>query len=348
MSTVLIVGGTGPTGFALVERLVARGDQVTIVHTGAHEVPFSGPVEHLHTDPNVLADLTQALTSRVFDYAISTSGKLRHVVRTLDGAVGRLIAVTGLPAYAGWLVVPGEPGYPVPLREDDPPIRPLSDSRHDLLTSRVQAGERAVLDTSARGGFQAAIVRYTMVYGPYAYVPFEWYFVRRVLDGRRRLALEADGLMLPQRGYAENLAAAILLLLEHPDAVGRVFNVGDEQVLSVRAIADTVASALGHRFEPVSVPLRHTPCRNPFSLRQNTLLDLSSLRTLGYRDAVPVVEATRRAALWLADHPIAVGSAEELTLGERAFDYAAEDRAIEIFGKAQEDYFALAGAGVTA
>ncbi|MDQ3735228.1 MAG: NAD-dependent epimerase/dehydratase family protein, partial [Actinomycetota bacterium] len=264
----------------------------------------------------------------------------------LDGAVGRLIAVTGLPAYAGWLVTPGEAGYPVPLREDDPPIRELGNSRHDILTARVQAGERDALDTSARGGFEAAIVRYTMVYGPYAYVPFEWYFVRRALDGRRHLALEADGLMLPQRGYAENLAAAILLLLDHPDANGRVFNVGDEQVLSVRAIADTVASALGHQFEPVSVPLRHSPCRNPFSMRQNTLLDLSALRGLGYRDEVPVIEATRRTAIWMAEHPVAVGSSEELTLGERAFDYAAEDRAIDVFRRVQDDYLAVAETGV--
>lgn len=346
MSTVLIVGGTGPTGYALVERLLARGDRVTVLHTGAHEVPFSGPVEHVHTDPNGLPELTEALASRVFDFAISTSGKLRHVVSCLDGAVGRLIAVTGLPAYTGWLVPPGEPGYPVPLRENDPPIRQLGDSRHDLLTGRVQAGERDVLDTSARGGFEAAIVRYTMVYGPYAYVPFEWYFVRRALDGRRRLALEADGLMLPQRGYAENLAAAILLLLDHPDATGRVFNVGDEQVLSVRAIADTVASALGHRFEPVPVPLRHSPCRNPFSLRQNTLLDLSSLRALGYRDALPVVEATRRTAVWMAENPLAAGSDEELALGEHAFDYAAEDRAIDVFGSAEGDYLAMVATGV--
>lgn len=338
MTTVLVVGGTGPTGYALVERLLARGDEVTILHTGAHEVPFSGPVEHLHADPSLLSDLEQALTGRVFDAAISTSGKLRHVVTALRGCVAKLIAVTGLPAYAGWLVAPGDAGYPVPLRETDPPIRALGYSRHDTLSRRVQEGERYVLETAAGGGFDTAIVRYTMVYGPYAYVPFEWYFVRRVLDGRRSLALEADGLMVPQRGYAENLAAAILLLIEQRSANGKVFNVGDEQVLSVRSIADTVAEALGHHFEPVSVPLEHSPCDNPFSMRQNTLLDVGSLRALGYRDVVPVVEATRRTTIWLAEHPVGLGSSEEMTLGARAFDYAAEDRAIEVFGRAAAEY----------
>jgi nucleoside-diphosphate-sugar epimerase len=332
--SVVVVGGTGPTGYALVELLLTAGDRVTIVHTGQHEIAFSRPVEHVHCDPRSRGDLAAALGGREFDAAISTSGRLREVVTVLSGRVGTLAAVTGLPGYVGWLAMPGRAGRPMPLRETDPPTRPLGGGPGDGLTARVLENERAVLEASARGAFRAAILRYTMVYGPYAYVPFEWYFVRRVLDGRRRLALEADGLMLPQRGYAENLATAVLLTLDDPRADGQVYNVGDEQVLSVRAIADTVAGALGHEFDVVSVPLAATPCRNPFSLRQNTLFDLGAIRGLGYRDTVPVEEATRRAARWLAQNPVGRGSPEEASLGEHAFDYAAEDHAIEVYGRA--------------
>jgi NAD(P)-dependent dehydrogenase (short-subunit alcohol dehydrogenase family) len=62
--TVLVVGGTGPTGYAVVRRLLAAGDRVTIVHTGAHEVDFGAAVEHVHTDPTSLDDLRAALGSR--------------------------------------------------------------------------------------------------------------------------------------------------------------------------------------------------------------------------------------------------------------------------------------------
>lgn len=328
MRTVLVVGGTGPTGYAVVRRLLAAGDQVTILHTGAHEVDFGGPVEHVHTDPTALAPLKDALAGRSFDVAVSTSGRLRHVVTVLSGRIGRLVAVTGLPAYTGWQVPVGRPGYPLPLREGDPPPRPLADLPGDKLSAGVQRNERLVAEAEARGAFEAAILRYTMVYGPYSYIPFEWFFVRRVLDGRRSLALEGDGLMLPQRGYAENLAAAVLLTMTHPSAKGRTFNVGDEQVLSVAAIADTVASALGHSFDFVGVPLSASPCGNPFALRQNTVFDLGAIRALGYRDAVGVTEATRRCAQWLAAHPVDRGSPEELSLGRHAFDYAREDRVL--------------------
>lgn len=334
MRTVLVVGGTGPTGYAVVRRLLAAGDRVTILHTGAHEVDFGGAVEHLHTDPTSLDGLAAALGSRSFDVAVSTSGRLRHVVTVLSGRVGRLVAVTGLPAYSGWQVPVGRPGYPLPLREGDPPARPLADLPGDKLSAGVQQGERLVAEAAGRGAFEAAILRYTMVYGPYAYIPFEWYFVRRVLDGRRVLALEGDGLMLPQRGYADNLAAAVLLAMAHPGTAGRTFNVGDEQVLSVAAIAAEVAGALGHSFEVVGVPMSASPCGNPFALRQNTVFDLGAIRALGYRDVVGVTEATRRAAVWLAEHPVAPGSPEELSLGRHAFDYPREDRAVEIYRSA--------------
>jgi nucleoside-diphosphate-sugar epimerase len=333
MSDVLVVGGTGPTGYAVVRRLLVRGDTVTILHTGAHEVDF-GPggarVEHVHADPTSLADLKSALRGRSFDVAVSTSGRLRHVVTVLSGRIGRLVAVTGLPAYTGWR----DSGYPLPLREGDRPARALADRPGDKLSAGVQRGEALVAEAEARGAFTAAILRYTMVYGPHSYVPFDWYFVRRVLDGRRRIALEGDGLMLPQRGHAENLAEAVLLTMTHPDAAGRVFNVGDEQVLSVAAIAATIAEALGHTFDVVPVPLAASPCGNPFALRQNTMFDLGALRALGYRDVLDVRTATRDYARWLAEHPIVRGSPEERSLGDHCFDYAREDRVIDIYRNA--------------
>ena len=47
----LVIGGTGPTGPYIVNGLLERGYEVTILHRGTHEVEFSAPVEHLHGDP---------------------------------------------------------------------------------------------------------------------------------------------------------------------------------------------------------------------------------------------------------------------------------------------------------
>jgi nucleoside-diphosphate-sugar epimerase len=263
-------------------------------------------------------------------------------VATLRGRVGKLVAVSGLPYYRrsrkprgpapeqraihqrSHLAV-GEMGMPLPIRESDPRVTD-PDDRYGYLVAR---GEDAVMEAHRRGDFDATIVRYTMVYGKYSYVPFEWFLVRRVLDGRCAIALEAGGVMVPQRGYAGNLAEAVLLCSDHPKASGQAYNVGDEQSLSLLDLTMLVAQVLDHDWEIVEVPLRMSPCRNPFALRQNTLFDLSKIRCeLGYRDVMPVERATQEYVLWLRDHPIGRGSPEECILGEGIFDYAAEDRVI--------------------
>ncbi len=49
----LVIGGTGPTGPFLVQGLLHRGYDVTILHRGTHEVAEIPPeVEHIHADPH--------------------------------------------------------------------------------------------------------------------------------------------------------------------------------------------------------------------------------------------------------------------------------------------------------
>jgi nucleoside-diphosphate-sugar epimerase len=51
---ILVIGGTGPSGPLIVNGLHERGHQVTILHTGKHEVdtlPPQSAVPHIHADP---------------------------------------------------------------------------------------------------------------------------------------------------------------------------------------------------------------------------------------------------------------------------------------------------------
>ena len=52
MKTALVVGGTGPTGPFIVNGLIDRGYEVTILHSGFHEVEFKQEIEHIHNDPH--------------------------------------------------------------------------------------------------------------------------------------------------------------------------------------------------------------------------------------------------------------------------------------------------------
>ncbi|HEY8059842.1 MAG TPA: hypothetical protein VID94_13865, partial [Acidimicrobiales bacterium] len=48
--TALVIGGTGPTGPLIAAGLEARGYEVTLFHSGRHEVDEVAHLRHLHGD----------------------------------------------------------------------------------------------------------------------------------------------------------------------------------------------------------------------------------------------------------------------------------------------------------
>jgi nucleoside-diphosphate-sugar epimerase len=192
--------------------------------------------------------------------------------------------------------------------------------------------EAAIREAQAAGRRRvpATILRLPAVYGPGDPLAREWFFVKRVLDGRQRIALPDGGLGLFHRGYVDDVARAAVMALENPRAIGRTYNVGHERVLTVRGIAELVAQVMDHEWEVVSVPAGRLPPTNPYATPYPIVYDLSQIRTdLGYRESVSLEEGMRRTVAWLVANPPAPAT-WGLTryLEHDAFDYAAENAAI--------------------
>ena len=333
MARVLVVGGTGPTGIPIVRGLVDRGHAVTILHRGTHEREETpAVVAHLHADPYDPAALDAALAGTTWDVVVAMYGRLRATAAITAGRCGQFVSVGGVPAYRGWtnpaLFHPG--GLPVPVHEDAPLV---ADPGEDEKGYRIVRTEHAVLEHHPR----AVHFRYPYVYGPYQLAPREWCVVRRILDGRTRIVVADDGLTLHHHGYTENLAHALLLAVDQPErAAGRIYNCGDDEVLTVRQVIELIAAALAERLarplELVSMPFAGAEPAWPMLAQPSTthrVLDLGALRhDLGYRDVVPAREAIGVTARWLAAHPPERGGQEETVLTD-PFDYAAEDRLID-------------------
>jgi nucleoside-diphosphate-sugar epimerase len=326
---VLVVGGTGPTGIPLVTGLVERGYDVTILHRGLHErAETPSAVRHLHHDPYADEDLRTALGDASFDVVFAMYGRLRRIAEVTRGQVGQFVSVGGVPAYLGWMNpwMYDPPGLPVPIAEDAPTV---DEPEQDEKGYRIARTEELVFESHPT----AAHFRYPYVYGPHQLAPREWCIVRRILDGRSRIVVADDGLTLHHHGFTENLAHALLLAVEHPkEAAGKVFNVGDDEVLSVRQVIELIAGALDHKLELVSMPYELAVPARPLlaqPLPTHRVLDLTRVRTaLGYRDVVPAREAIVRTARWLADNPPEPDSTEEMVLTD-PFDYEAEDRLMD-------------------
>ena len=332
---ILVIGGTGPSGIPIVARLVAHGHDVTILHRGTHERPETPPdLAHIHADPYDELSLGEALAGTTWDVIVAMYGRLRMIAQLTKGLCDHFVSVGGVPAYRGWtdawLYDP--PGLPVPVRED---AALVDDPAIDEKGYRIVRTEAAVF--KAHPG--AAHFRYPYLYGPYQPAPREWSIVRRILDGRRWIIVADEGLTLHHHCFTENCAAAVVRAIEQPElSSGMIFNVGDEEVLTVRQVVELCARALGAELEIVSMPYDLAVPAWPLltqPLPTHRVLDLSRLHhRLGHRDVMPAREAVPQTARWLAEHPPEPGGMEEKVLTD-PFEYGAEDALVESWRSAR-------------
>ncbi|HTL84507.1 MAG TPA: NAD-dependent epimerase/dehydratase family protein, partial [Acidimicrobiia bacterium] len=229
MMRILMIGGTGPSGIPIVERLVEHGHDVTILHRGEHERPETPPdLVHIHADPYDEVSFRDALAGTTWDVVVAMYGRLRMVAPATVGRCDHFVSVGGVPAYRGWtnaqLFEPA--GLPVPLAEDSALV---DDPGLDEKGYRIVRTEQAVFAAHPN----AAHFRYPYLYGPYQPAPREWTIVRRILDGRQRIVVADDGLTLHHHCYTVNCAAAVVAAVEHQArSAGTIFNIGDAEVLT--------------------------------------------------------------------------------------------------------------------
>ncbi len=329
----LVVGGTGPTGPFVVNGLRERGYQVTILHTGRHEVAeIPSDVAHIHTDPFDGTATSEALGSATFDLGIVMYGRLRVLAPLLVGRVGYIITIGGVGAVKGWVdprdLVPTSMTVPTPV---EPPLaagdEPIGKIR------RIVETEQVVFDHHP----DAIHLRYPMLYGPRQMVPREWPVVRRALDGRRPMILADGGLTLKSAAYVENAAHAVMCAV---DALGRpqsergssgpsvagIYNVTDDRTLTIKQICEVVGQELGHEFAFVNLPYELAPTARPLIMHWSSghrVVNTERLRSvLGYRDLVEPEEGLRRTVRWLVANPPGPGTEARL---QDPFDYRAED-----------------------
>jgi len=323
----LVVGGTGPTGPLIVEGLHKRGYAVTILHTGKHEVEFQFPVKHLHGPIHFLDALSGILERETFDLVVGMYGRLRYVAQAITGKTPRFIAAGGMPYET--FVSGNDDGapVPVPVREDAPLFR---DKKKNNFTYLMTVSEETVMKAHSEGKYTATILRFPMIYGPRQVAPREWCVLRRILDGRSRLIVPDGGLKLERRGYIENVAHAVFLTVDKPsESSGRIYNVGDDALFSLRDWIELIAAHFDYRLEMINMPFEIARPSRPYAGRYfHWVPDIERIKDeLGYTDQVSPEEGLKRTLAWYMENRPGKGGELEIALGD-AFDYDLEDRLI--------------------
>ena len=244
----LVIGGTLFIGRALVRRLLARGDDVTILHRRTKQ-PFVGQAAEILCDRNDTADIARKLNAVRFDVVYDNVYDWQRGTTAEQVKAAALAAAPGLRRYVFTSSVAAY-GEGLNLSEDHP-LAP-EDHPEDYVRNKAQT-ERMLFRLHEDEGLPAATLRPPYVYGPENPFYREAFFWDRLLAGRPIL-LPDDGERLMQFVLADDLARAAILAADTDVSAGRAYNIAHQSAITQRAFVEALADAAGRRADLVPVP----------------------------------------------------------------------------------------------
>jgi dTDP-L-rhamnose 4-epimerase len=191
-----------------------------------------------------------------------------------------------------------------PLDRDGSPLVPIPtpESKQPALESVYAVSkydqERLCLLLGRAHGIRTVALRVFNVFGPRQalsnpYTGVLAIFASRLLNGRAPLIFE-DGRQQRDFVSVHDVARAVVLALERPEAGGRVLNIGSGEAITVCAVAERIARVLGSRIAPeITGQYRVGDVRHCFA-------DVSLAReVLGYEPQVSFDDGLVELAEWL-------------------------------------------------
>jgi nucleoside-diphosphate-sugar epimerase len=252
MRKAVIVGGTGQIGLAVSQRLIDEGWDVTVVSRDSKALPFD--CRHLESDSRDVEKLcalfgpnTDLLLSCVaFDSADA------NCLARAGRNTGRIVVISSGSVYRDEkgrtldeASVCGFPALPVPITVNCPTVAPGPIN----YSTRKVAMEKTLLDDAK---CPVTILRPWAIHGPKSKHAREWWFVKRLLDGRKAIPLAYRGLSRFQTTSVAAIANAVLQA--HSGDLAVVENVTDADCPTVVEIARAIMNAMSVKAELVGLP----------------------------------------------------------------------------------------------
>ena len=318
MKRVLVTGGAGTIGQALVRRLVSDpewevrvADQRTppqwmretcelevgdlreqnvadraaagathVVHLAA----IVGGIGNFHKLPHTLLEVNTALYNSVFRAALSEG-------------VERLVYVSSSMVFERATL------FPTPEEHVTEVATPRSAYGFSKLAGEVYC--RALADEH---GLRYSIVRPFNAYGPgeapenepgIAHAVPD--LIRKVLAGQRPLQIFGSGEQTRTLTYVDDIAAGIVAAMAHPAADGEDFNISASEELTVAQIARLIWEACGE--DPAELEFEHLPSFEVDVQRRWPSVE-KARRLLGWEAAVPVEQGLERTVEWIREQEL--------------------------------------------
>lgn len=271
--SILITGGLGFIGSNLARSLVSVGASVTLVDS---LIPtYGGNMKNVDGLDGLLSvnicDIRDPFAMRALlqdkDYVFNLAGQTSHLDSMVDPQTDLAINTSAQidllescrtvspgchVVFASTRQIYGKPEY-LPVNESHP-INPV-----DANGINKWAGETYHRLYSDVYGLKTTVLRLTNTYGPRMRVKdarqtFLGIWIRQVLEGKP-FQVFGDGNQLRDFNYVDDVVEALLLVGVKSNTAGKVYNLGGEEVVSLKSVAEMLTALVpDSSFELIPFP----------------------------------------------------------------------------------------------
>jgi UDP-glucose 4-epimerase len=311
MENVLVTGGAGFIGSHLVDRLMSSGTKVHVFDNFTSGTMLN--IRPWHRDPNFALTKGDLLApSKLAELELDNYEKVFHLAANPEVRIGsvrpgihfqqNVVATHNLlksirntknkPTliFTSTSTVYGEPDK-IPTPEDYGPLMPIS-----VYGASKLACEALISAYAHTYGFKAIIHRLANIIGPrsrHGVIPD---FIQKLRKNPRQLEILGDGTQTKSYLHISDCVDALLLGLEKSKERVEIYNVGSDDQVNVKTIAEIVVEEMGLK----NVQLRLTGGvdggRGWKGDVKNMLLDSGRLKSLGWNPRLNSEKAVRKAA----------------------------------------------------
>jgi len=259
---ILITGGLGFIGSNLARRLVEHGNTITVVDSLIPE--YGGNLRNVHdiqgkitvsqSDVRDVAAINNLITGH--DYLFNLAGQTSHLdsmhdpITDLDiNAKAQLSILEACRKYnpdirivfASTRQIYGKPNY-LPVDEKHP--------RHPVDVNGINkiAGEQYHILYQEVYGISSSVLRLTNTYGPRMRIrdarqTFLGIWIRNLIEGKP-IQVFGDGKQRRDYNYVEDVVDALLIAATEKNAIGKVYNLGAPDPLSLEDTAKIMCQSI--------------------------------------------------------------------------------------------------------
>ena len=301
---VLLSGGAGFIGSHLLERLLARGDDVAVIDDfnpyydpaiKRRNLPAAGGFRLHERDirdsaaivaqekPDVVVHLAAragvrpSLADPALYESVNVGGTLALLEACRRNGVGRFLFASSSSVYGNGSV---------PFSESDEPLAPISPYGISKLM-----GEHYVRIYAHLHGIRATCLRFFTVYGPRQRPDMAIHAFTAAIAAGREIPVFGDGTTERDYTYVTDILQGILAALDRPEPFA-IYNLGESRTVPLRRLIELLEQHVGRK--AILKPLPEQP-----GDVQRTCASIDRARAqLGYAPGVALEDGLREFVAW--------------------------------------------------